>query len=66
MKGPCAAGYHVPTQKEWCEAIRSVSPDITVCDVNTYAEVNSNKLMNTLRLPPAGLRSLVNGEFANQ
>lgn len=25
MKGPCPAGYHVPTAKEWCDAAASVN-----------------------------------------
>lgn len=56
MQGPCQAGYHVPTQKEWCDAIKAVSPDVTLCDAAWHVETTANKFMTTLRLPLAGLR----------
>lgn len=61
MQGPCATGYHVPTAKEWCDAIVAVSPTqnggaAMVCDANWHVEATANKFMTTFRLPLAGYR----------
>lgn len=66
MKGPCAAGYHVPTQKEWCDAIKAVSPDVTACDAAWHVEATANKFMNTLKLPLAGFRNSSTAAFGSQ
>jgi uncharacterized protein (TIGR02145 family) len=72
MRGPCAAGYHVPTAKEWCDAIFAVSPTRSggaamTCSSTSYqVEAAPNKFMTTLKLPLAGLRNHSPAEFGNQ
>lgn len=66
MRGPCADGYHVPTQKEWCDAIMAVSPEVTACDAVWYVEATANKFMNTLKLPLAGYRTSAAGALSVQ
>ncbi|MFB0964130.1 MAG: FISUMP domain-containing protein [Patescibacteria group bacterium] len=66
MQGPCQSGYHVPTQKEWCDAIKAVSPDVTLCDAAWHVETTANKFMTTLRLPLAGYRNTSAAAFNNQ
>lgn len=62
MRGPCAAGYHVPTQKEWCEALVLVSPtsnggNAMPCGGLWQEEAVRNAFRDALRLPLAGVRS---------
>lgn len=71
MQGPCGVGYHVPTVKEWCDAIIAVSPTqnggaAMVCDSAWHVEATANKFITTLKLPIAGLRSYSNATFSNQ
>ena len=71
MQGPCATGYHVPTLKEWCDALIAVSPTqnggaAMVCDANWHVEATANKFMTTLRLPLAGNRNYSPAAFSNQ
>ncbi|MDD3120363.1 MAG: FISUMP domain-containing protein [Candidatus Gracilibacteria bacterium] len=60
MQGPCATGYHVPTYKEWCNAINSIDHSI-----ECYTIANSGSLrqypasiLSELKLPPAGNRGI--------
>lgn len=71
MQGPCQTGYHVPTQKEWCDAIVAVSPTqnggaAMVCDANWHFEATANKFMSTLKLPLAGHRNYSTAAFVTQ
>ena len=51
MQGPCAAGYHVPTQAEWGTAI---------------AAVPAPKFVTALRLPLSGYRYFSSANYAAQ
>jgi uncharacterized protein (TIGR02145 family) len=62
MQGPCASGYHVPTQKEWCDAVASISSSLTC----THTYQNNTSMRTTLKLPLAGFRKYVDGSFDNQ
>ncbi len=62
MQGPCASGYHVPTQKEWCDAAQSINPSLTC----TSSWQNDTSLRTTLKLPLAGYRNYADGVFYNQ
>lgn len=73
MRGPCATGYHVPTQKEWCDALAAVSPTQSggtalVCDYGQHDETVTNAFRNTLKFPLAGFRDPNNlsGTYYNQ
>ena len=61
MRGPCAAGYHVPTQKEWCEGLVLVSPTSSggtpmPCGGIWHEEGVRNAFRDALRIPLAGVR----------
>jgi uncharacterized protein (TIGR02145 family) len=62
MQGPCASGYHVPTQKEWCDAAQSINPSLAC----TNSWQNDTSLRTTLKLPPAGYRNRADGVFIMQ
>lgn len=62
MTGPCAAGYHVPTQAEWWSAISTLNPILT----NTTNWQNDTTLVSTLKLPLAGTRYLSSAAYLNQ
>lgn len=66
MKGPCQTGYHVPTAKEWCDAITAVSPDVTACDRTWHVETTANKFITTLKLPLAGDRDYSSAAYNGQ
>lgn len=66
MRGPCAEGYHVPTQKEWCDAVIAVSPEDPTCIAKYYGGSNVNKFKDTLLLPLAGNRGSSNAAYSNQ
>ena len=71
MRGPCAAGYHVPTAKEWCDAIVAVSPTRSdgaamTCSSSYQVEATPYKFITTLKLPLAGHRNRSFAEFGNQ
>ncbi len=62
MKGPCAAGYHVPTQAEWWSAVSTLNPALT----NTSSWQNDTSVATTLKLPLAGLRHYSSAAYLNQ
>lgn len=62
MKGPCAAGYHVPTQAEWYAAVSALNPAVT----NTATWQNDTALATTLKLPLAGYRYTSSAAYSNQ
>ncbi|MBC7498008.1 hypothetical protein H7170_00005 [Candidatus Gracilibacteria bacterium] len=51
MRGPCMSGYHVPTIKEWCDAIDSIN-NTSNCNVNNTTSI----LVNNLKMPLSGYR----------
>lgn len=65
MRGPCAAGYHIPTALEWCNALKSVSPDITSCDGTFRSETIANLFRTTMKLPISGYRTLISGAYGS-
>ena len=62
MKGPCAAGYHVPTQAEWYAAVSALNPAVT----NTATWQNDTALATTLKLPLAGYRNYLSAAYSLQ
>jgi uncharacterized protein (TIGR02145 family) len=52
MQGPCPAGYHVPTQFEWCSVAQSINPALTC----TSAWQNDTSFATALKLPLSGSR----------
>ncbi len=62
MKGPCAAGYHVPTQSEWWSAIGTLNGALT----NTASWQNDTTLASALKLPLAGNRAPSSAAYNNQ
>lgn len=52
MQWPCAIGYHVPTMKEWCDAITTIDSSMT-CS-NTLQ--NNTSISSILKIPPVGGR----------
>jgi uncharacterized protein (TIGR02145 family) len=66
MQWPCQTGYHVPTQKEWGDAIKSISPNIDTASGAWQSETTANLLRTTLKLPLSGNRFYSNGLFLAQ
>lgn len=62
MKGPCAAGYHVPTQYEWWLALSTINPAFT----NAASWQNDTTLVSTLKLPLAGYRHVSTAVYVSQ
>ena len=62
MKGPCATGYHVPTQAEWWSAISTLNPGLT----NTAAWQNDMSIRTVLKLPLAGNRDYSSAAYDYQ
>lgn len=62
MKGPCASGYHVPTQSEWWSAISTLNGALT----NTASWQNDTTLASTLKLPLAGYRHYSSAAYNSQ
>jgi hypothetical protein len=62
MTGPCASGYHVPTQAEWWSALNTVHPGLT----NTATWQNDTALATTLKLPLSGARDGLTADYASQ
>ncbi len=66
MRGPCAPGYHVPTQTEWWSAMSSLHSESTPEFKNSdYSQFDSN-LGRTLKLPLAGYRDESTGDYFRQ
>jgi uncharacterized protein (TIGR02145 family) len=65
MQGPCATGYHIPTALEWCNAMKSVSPDMTACDGIMRTEATPNLFRTTLKMPLDGYRALTSGSYGS-
>lgn len=59
MKGPCATGYHVPTQAEWWSTISSLNGALT----NTGTWQNDTSVVLTLKLPLSGMRKRADATF---
>jgi uncharacterized protein (TIGR02145 family) len=71
MQWPCQTGYHVPTQKEWCDAMINISPITTtganmICNSTWQDEITVNLIRITLKLPLSGFRYSSDGSFINQ
>jgi hypothetical protein len=61
MKWPCEEGYHIPTHKEWCDAIYTITG--WTC---AKASLSNPSLMLTLKLPTAWYRSYYDGNYCYQ
>jgi hypothetical protein len=57
MQGPCSAGYHVPTQFEWCSVVQSINPALTC----TWTWQDDTSFATILRLPLSGNRTALDG-----
>ncbi|EKE28117.1 MAG: hypothetical protein ACD_3C00097G0001 [uncultured bacterium (gcode 4)] len=62
MQWPCATGYHVPTQKEWCYATMNLNWSLTCI----WGWKNDVTIASTLKLPLAGYRAYSNAGFNYQ
>lgn len=62
MRGPCADGYHVPTGKEWCDAIASITGNAW-CDATAHDDTS---VVSTLKLPLSGYRDYSSAAYFNQ
>ncbi|EKE28139.1 MAG: hypothetical protein ACD_3C00089G0001, partial [uncultured bacterium (gcode 4)] len=62
MQWPCASWYHVPTQKEWCDAAMNLNWALTCVS----AWKNDTTLASTLKLPLAGYRNYSNAGYSPQ
>ncbi|MBC7498700.1 hypothetical protein H7170_03600 [Candidatus Gracilibacteria bacterium] len=60
MRGPCMSGYHVPTIKEWCDAIDSIN-GTTGCSSTATTTV-----VTTLQIPLSGTRDFSTSTLYNQ
>lgn len=65
MRGACAHGYHTPTALEWCNALKSVSPDITSCDGTFRNEATANLFRTTMKMPISGYRTLIDATYGS-
>lgn len=52
MQAMCPAGYHIPTQREWCDTITTLNPGVSC----TGSWQNDSTVLPTLKLPMAGYR----------
>ncbi len=62
MQWPCKSWYHVPTQKEWCDAAMNINWALTCAS----AWKNDTTLASVLRLPLAGQRSESDAGYTSQ
>lgn len=62
MKGPCATGYHVPTQAEWWLTMKALHPALT----NTETWQSAVSVASVLKLPLPGERNLSSSLYVSQ
>ena len=60
MQGPCANWYHVPTLKEWVDAINSLNPSIIIAG----SESSDITVRTVLRLPVTWKRAVLSGAYS--
>jgi len=57
---PCAIWRHVPSMKDWCNAIKNINPSLT-CDYNVWQDDNS--VASKLKLPLTWRRQGTDGVY---
>ena len=60
MQWPCPIGYHVPTAKDWCDALDSIG------NTSGCAYQNSTLAHETLRIPLSGYRNHSSGYYGGE